>query len=48
MAKLTNKQKDKMYKDWLTGEFSLYLLANMYGVSQATISNLIGKKLKKK
>lgn len=48
MAKLTNEQKDKLYKDWLTGNFSLYQLANQYGVSQATVSNLIGKKLKKK
>lgn len=48
MAKLTNEQKDKLYKDWLSGNFSLNQLANQYGVSQATVSNLIGKKLKKK
>lgn len=48
MAKLTNEQKNKLYKDWLTGNFSLFQLANQYGISQATVSNLIGKKLKSK
>lgn len=48
MAWLSDAQKDKIYKDWLTGKYSLYQLANMYGVSQATVSNIIGKKLTKK
>lgn len=48
MAWLTDAQKDKMYNDWLTGKYSLYQLANMYGVSQATVSNHIGKQLNKK
>jgi uncharacterized protein YjcR len=46
MARLSDHQKTKLYKDWLTGNFSLFQLAQKYGVSQATVSTIIGRKLK--
>lgn len=47
MAKLTDEQKKNLYREWLTGNYSLMQLANRYGISQSSVSNLIGKILTK-
>ncbi len=46
--KLTDNDRAKIYGEWLTGGYTLYQLSQRYNVSQATVSNIISKKLNNK
>jgi Mor family transcriptional regulator len=48
MARLTDKQRNELYQLWLTGQFTIYHLGQQYGISQATVSNILSKFLKQK
>lgn len=48
MARLTNKQRDELFKTWLTGKYSGKELALKYNVSETLVSVIVKKKLKKK
>ena len=47
MARLTDPEKDHLFAKWLKGVYTIYQLGQLYNVSQATVSNIISKKLTK-